>query len=196
SFANRACLEIFGLSEEEYRHGLSLIDFVAPEERKRALSEIEKVFNGAPGEPERYTAIGKGGIAFPALVSASPIVRDSRVVGLRGILVDLTELTAANEAIAASENRYRFLFESSADEFFMIDEHGKFMQVNEAGCELLGYTREEIIGQSVDKILAPEIASMAENRTEKVFREKDTIFESVHLRKNGTRIPVEVRSRA
>ena len=196
SFANRACLEIFGLSEEEYRHGLSLIDFVAPEERGRALSEIEKVFKGAPGEPERYTVVGKGGVTFPALVSASPIVRDSKVVGLRGILVDLTELTAANEAITASENRYRFLFESSADEFFMIDEHGKIMQVNEAGCELLGYTREEIIGQSVDKILAPEIAGTAENRTEEVFREKDTIFESVHLRKNGTRIPVEVRSRA
>ncbi len=196
SFANRACLEVFGLTEEEYKHGLSLINFVAPEERGRALIEIEKVFRGAPGEPERYTVVGKGGTTFPALVSASPIVRDSKVVGLRGILVDLTELTAANEAIAASENRYRFLFESSGDEFFMMDENGKFLQVNEAGCEKLGYTREEMIGQGVTMILAPEIIGMTENRTEQVLRERDVTFESVHMKKDGTRIPVEVCSRA
>jgi PAS domain S-box-containing protein len=196
SFANRACLDVFGLTEEEYKHGLSLIDFVAPEERERALSEIEKVFKGAPGEPERYTVVGKGGATFPALVSASPIMHDSRVVGLRGILVDLSELTAANEAITASENRYRFLFESSADESFMVDQDARFMQVNEAGCELLGYTRDEIIGERVDKILAPEAAENAEDRINQIFTHKEVTFESVHLRKDGTRVPVEVRSRA
>ncbi len=196
SFANRACLEIFGLTEEDYKRGLSLLDFVAPDERKRALREIEKVFAGAPGEPERYNAVGKDGVVFPALVSASPIVRDQKVVGLRGILVDLAEITAANEAIAASENRYRFLFESSIDEFFMIDENGKFMQVNEAGCEMLGYTREEIIGESIHKIVAPEVTGMTDDRVKHVFSEKELTFETVHMRKDGAKIPVEVRSRA
>ena len=196
SFANRACLEVFGLSEEEYKHGLSLLDFVAPAERERAVKGIEQVFKGAPGEPERFDMVGKDGVTFPTLVSVGPIMRDSKVVGLRGILIDLTELTAANEAVASSENRYRFLFESSADGFFMIDENGKFMQVNEAGCEKLGYTRGEIIGQSIEKIIPPQVHSRTGSRVRQAFLEKDITFESLHLRKDGTQIPVEVRSRA
>ncbi len=195
SFANRACLDIFGVSAGERGAKPSLTDFIIPSERKRAAEEIERVFMGAPNEPGRFTAMGKDGYTFPALVSTSTILRDSRVVGLRGILVDLTEITAANEALVASENRYRFLFESLADGFFMMDENGRFMQVNEAGCEKLGYAREEIIGQPVAKILAPEMIGTTENRVEQVIRDKTVTFESVHMKKDGTRIPVEVRSK-
>lgn len=196
SFANRACLDIFGITAGEYRKKLSPLDFIITAERERVSEEIERVFLGTPSEPGRYTALGKNGHTFPALVSTSTIIREGKVVGLRGILVDLSELSAANEAVVASENRYRFLFESSADGFFMIDDSGKFMQVNEAGCEKLGYTREEIIGQPVTKIVAPEVIGTSENRVEQVAREKDLTFESVHMKKDGTRIPVEVRSKA
>lgn len=196
SFANRACLEVFGLGGEEYYRNRSPIDFVDKKDREKVVLGIERVYRGESMEPARYTAVDKNGESFPVLVSASAILHDAEVVGLRGILIDLTELNAANEALIASENRYRFLFESSADEFFMMDENGTFLQVNEAGCEKLGYRREEIIGQSVEKILAPEIVGKTEKRTSQVLRDDEAIFESVHLKKDGTRIPVEVRSKA
>lgn len=196
SFANRACRDVFGISAQKYKGKFSPLDFISPMERAKVAGEIERVFRGETVEPERYRAVDKDGNTFPVLISASPIVHDDRVVGLRGVLVDLTELAAANEAVAASENRYRFLFESSADAFFLIDESGKFLQVNEAGCEKLGYKRSEIIGQPVEKILPPEIVVSAKNRAKQVLLDKDVTFESIHLRKDGARIPVEVRSRA
>ena len=194
-FANRACLDVFGISEEDFARGRSPLDFVSAGDRRKVAEDIEKVFRGLSVESERYTAIDKSGRRFPVLISASAIVHDSRVVGLRGILVDLTELAAANEALVASESRYRFLLESSADEFFMLDENGTFLQVNEAGCEKLGYTRDEIIGQNVTKILAPELASRAQDSLKRVFVDLESTLESVHMKKDGTRIPVEVRAK-
>ncbi len=196
SFANLACLEAFGISQDEFEKGRSPLDFIMPGDRKKVADKIERVFDGFAIDPGRYTAIDKSGRGFPVLISASPIVHDSRVVGLRGILVDLTELVAANEALVASESRYRFLLENSADELFMLDENGTFLQVNEAGCERLGYTRDEIIGQNVVKILAPDISARTQDRMKSVFSDVEITFESVHVKKDGTRIPVEVRSKA
>lgn len=196
SFANLACLEVFGISQDEFEKGRSPLDFIMPGDRKKVAEEIERGFSGFAIEPGRYTAIDKSGSGFPVLISASPIVNDSRVVGLRGILVDLTEIAAANEALVASESRYRFLLESLADEFFMLDENGTFLQVNEAGCEKLGYARDEIIGRNVGEILAPDMSAKTQDRMKKVFDDVEVIFESAYVKKDGTRIPVEVRSKA
>ena len=55
------------------------------------------------------------------------------------------ERKQAEQALRESEERYRMLVEQASDAIFIADRDGQCLDVNSAGCKLLGYTREEIL---------------------------------------------------
>ena len=90
----------------------------------------------------------------------------------------------SSEALRASEQHHRVLFEQTVDGIFLADAASRFVDVNTAGCEMLGYSREEVLARSIPDVLepdeepriAPEIALFAGGqvvRSEWRFRRKD-----------------------
>ena len=90
----------------------------------------------------------------------------------------------ASEALRASEQHHRLLFEQTADGIFLADASGRYVDVNRAGCEILGYSREEVLARTICDMLepdewpriGPEIARCADGqvmRSEWRFRRKD-----------------------
>ena len=88
------------------------------------------------------------------------------------------------EALQANEAHYRLLFEQSVDAIFLVDAAGRYLDVNTAGCEALGYSREEVLARTISDMLepeewsriAPEIARCGHGevmRSEWRFRRKD-----------------------
>lgn len=78
--------------------------------------------------------------------SYSP-VRDSGGA-IRGVLVTTAETTGrvlAEHKLRASQERYRALFELASDPIFIADVNGRICEVNLAACQLLGYTRSELL---------------------------------------------------
>ncbi len=69
---------------------------------------------------------------------------------------DVTEQSKRDEALSASEERFRTLVEQSADGIFVADERGHYEDANTAGCEMLGYSREELLRLSIPDIVPPE----------------------------------------
>jgi PAS domain S-box-containing protein len=95
--------------------------------------------------------------------------------------------TAAEEALRASEQRFRLLVEQAVDGIFVSDGRGRYTDVNEAGCRMLGYTREEILARSIADVIAedevrrigPEVARFGSGQvvtSEWRFRRKDGSF--------------------
>jgi PAS domain S-box-containing protein len=95
--------------------------------------------------------------------------------------------TAAEEALRVSEQRFRLLVEQAVDGIFVSDAGGVYSDVNEAGCQMLGYTREEILARSIADVIAeeevrrigPEVARFANGQvvtSEWRFRRKDGSF--------------------
>jgi len=70
--------------------------------------------------------------------------------------VDITARKQAEAALAGNERRYRLLFEQAAHGIFVSDAHEHYTDVNEAGCRMLGYTRQEILSLGMTDILAEE----------------------------------------
>lgn len=66
---------------------------------------------------------------------------------------DVTEQRRRDEALAASEARFRTLVEQSADGIFVANEQGCYEEVNAAGCELLGYSRDELLRLRITDIV-------------------------------------------
>ena len=91
TFANRAAFELYGFTPEEYSRGLNMLDFIAPEDRKRATRSLQMKMFGTNLEHSEYIAIKKDGTKFPILVYSSTITRANKPAGLRGITLDITE---------------------------------------------------------------------------------------------------------
>jgi PAS domain S-box-containing protein len=112
TFVNRVALNIFGYSPGNYS-GLKLVDLIAPEDRERANLEISRMIAGEESGDTEFTAIRKDGQRLPCFIHASP-VRDSyrKVVGLRGILIDITVQKTASQELKTLYEREKNLREA------------------------------------------------------------------------------------
>ena len=89
-----------------------------------------------------------------------------------GTAIDVTErrqreeaLKEATEALSRSEARHRELLDLAPDAFFLADLEGRYTDVNQAACRMLGYKREELIGKTIADIIPPEdVPRLAEVR--------------------------------
>ncbi len=114
---------------------------------------------------------------------------------LSGTAQDITERTLADEKVRQSEAKYRNLFESSSDGIFILGLDGSFIDMNRTAYTRLGYTKAELLALHISKLDDPEFASRAPERMRQVSENGIAVFESAHLRKDGTAMPVEVNSR-
>jgi two-component system, cell cycle sensor histidine kinase and response regulator CckA len=128
----------------------------------------------------------KDGSVGTGLMSARLIEVDGEPCTL-SITRDITERKAA-------EQRFRDLFDLANDAIFIRDYSGRFLEVNRTACERLGYSRDELLAMSVADIDTPEFASRFDARTESIIGHGSDFFETAHVRRDGTVIPVEINS--
>lgn len=95
-----------------------------------------------------------------------------------------------------SEAIYRELFENSPEAIYVHDLNGRYTLVNRAAEELCGYRREEILGKHYSNFVLPNyLKTVRENFCRKLDVPLETTYEAEILCRDGTRKPVEVRSR-
>lgn len=69
------------------------------------------------------------------------------------------------------------------------------LYINEAAYKTRGYTKDELMAMLLQELDAPEYARLIESRIEILLKKGSLVFESEHLRKDGTTMPVEVHAR-
>lgn len=63
--------------------------------------------------------------------------------------IDISQRKKAEEALQVSENHFRLLVEQASDGIFIANAEGKYLDVNSAGADMLGHTRDEILQLSL-----------------------------------------------
>ncbi|MFA5221778.1 MAG: PAS domain S-box protein [Methanoregula sp.] len=140
----------------------------------------------------------KDGTILPVEVNTHVVTIQGKKLML-GDVRDITERKRAEAAILQSEEKFRDIFNNTTDAIHIhgIGENGKpgrFTDVNDVACRMLGYTREELLAKT-----PLDIATGFHNPPiEQVFEEQRTTgtarFETEHRAKDGTVIPVEVNT--
>jgi PAS domain S-box-containing protein len=119
---------------------------------------VTKARLGQPNE-NRWTYIRKDGTRFPVLLSVTPICDNSgQVTGFMGIAQDITERNRAEEALLASETRYRLLAENIRDVVWTVDMNMHRTYVSSSIRLLTGHTVEEALQLPFDEVLTPDSA--------------------------------------
>ena len=80
---------------------------------------------------------------------------DGTVAGLYVLVTNITEHKRTEQALRESEERFRHLFEQASDGIVLADMRGHYLDVNRRACQMLGYSREELLEMRVTDILTP-----------------------------------------
>jgi len=90
-FVNDKALEIAGYSQEDFKKGLNVLQFLIPEDRQKVMERIQQLLAGGGHVPAEYVFLRKDGTTFPALITTTLRISETKVTGLRGFVIDITE---------------------------------------------------------------------------------------------------------
>ena len=125
-------------------------DIVHPADFERLGKEIKQY---AEDDAEEYTQFYRimtkdGRVRW--VQDQTSVVRDDQgnKIFNQGLLVDITRRKLAEEAVRKSEEKFRRIVETAGEGFILMDEELEIIDVNDAYCKMLGFSREEIIGKT------------------------------------------------
>lgn len=138
------------------RSGDRIIDYI-PQERKEAiLASYNKAFNGETIEYETRVDDVQQSARWVS-IQMTPVRNEfNEITGAYIGTRDISARKNAEAGLQESESRYRTLVEQATETIVLVDGSGQFIQVNEAGIRLLGYTREEVMEMNLTDILVLE----------------------------------------
>ncbi|MBN1284172.1 MAG: PAS domain S-box protein [Anaerolineae bacterium] len=150
TFVSPKALEVYGVDDVSKALGKPAIQGIAPEDRERAVHNISNILEGEEGKTSQYTLLKQDGTRFVGEVK-SVHLRDAAgyIMGMVSITRDITQHRQMEDALRASEERFRTAFHTSPDSININRLHdGLYVDVNEGFTALTGYTREETVGRT------------------------------------------------
>ncbi len=115
--------------------------------------------------------------------------------GLSVHFKEVTERKVFEEKVKESEIRYRSLIEQATDTICIFDTSSRFVEVNPSGCDMFGYSREEILCLHVNDVLFAEDLEANPILIEDLRVKKAIYNERRIKRKDGTAVEVELNSK-
>ncbi len=187
---NPAYERLFGFTRAEVLAG-AYPAHQPPEYAERRHALIRRTLAGEPCHAE-LEAVRKGGERFQVEVHTIP-VRHRGEPHVLTIARDITERKRAEQALRASEEQYRAIFNASADGLTLRDRHFRVVDVNPALLAMTGFAREEALGSDCMLFTPPEDQAAAREMFARELAGEASHYETEAMRKDGTRFAVEVR---
>lgn len=187
---NPAAERLFGYTRAEAM-GRHAIDLLVPEAAK---GHVHQVWEDLLVQKDLVHSINenvtKDGRILVMEWTNTPLVgEDGEVIGLMSMGMDITERQRQQEALHQSEQKYRTIIESIKEAYYEVDLAGNFIFANNALCEIMGYTREELIGTNNRDYMDQETAQTVYQHTNQVYRTGRSArnIEWVFITKSGER---------
>lgn len=140
-------------------------------------------------ELENYEIlISRDGIRRNVARSAAPIKdTDGNTKGVVMVFRDVTEQQEMQQRL----EKYKILVENANDAMLFIDKMGNILETNDTATKTFGYTYNEFRSMNVIDLINTKQQAYITKQIE-MAKEKPIVFETIHYRKDGTSIPVEV----
>jgi PAS domain S-box-containing protein len=181
-YTNKAGLLQFGYTDDDFNTGVNIISTVAPEDRERAAESYRQTVSlGLASKGKYYTALRKDKSRFPMLLYTSVIHEQEKPVGVRGIIIDISDRKQMEEALKQSEDTFKTLLEMLPYSVAVSEMNGRFIMVNNAFCEEIEMSKKDILGKTFERLNVR-------------LNEENLKFISEEMQENGCVENVEIES--
>ncbi len=185
----------FGYTAEDFLNGkIHYGDIVHPDDHERLKEEIEEYVEK---DVEEYTQVyriltKKGDIRW--IEDQTSVVRDKYgdKIHHQGIVVDITRRKLAEDQLRKSEVKFRRIVETAGEGFILMDEDLHIIDMNDAYCRMLGYSREELLGKTPLDLATDKFREYMLANREKILSQEYREFEGSSVRKDGGAVPILV----
>lgn len=155
TFVNPKLCDLLGYRQTDLLRQ-PLAEFLTADSQALYENHQHDVRRGLSTAYEVVWATKNGGQLWTILAVAPLLDSEGAYQGSLSVVTDITERIVAEEALRLSEGRYRWLVTHMTEGLGMIDTTGRLTFVNEALAEMLGYTPEEMLGQSIRSFLTTD----------------------------------------
>jgi len=192
---NEVMARMLGFTPEEML-GRKVEEFFFPEDLEQHTREMAGRHVGKSSRYERRFRRKDGGEVW-TLVSGTPILDASGAFcGSFGMFSDITERKRAREALQESEERYRRIVETAREGIRICDASGRILYLNQRMADILGFTREQMLGRNIEEYVFPEDLEDHRRRMGERRDGKDDSYERKLRRSDGTAVWTLVSSKS
>jgi diguanylate cyclase (GGDEF)-like protein/PAS domain S-box-containing protein len=193
---NAEAERIFGYMKNE-AIGRDMAELILPElhrenHRVGVMRYLQALETDVLDKRIEITALRKGGEEFPVELSVIPFQRDKQIF-FSAFLRDITERQRIQMETSALLRRNQTLMKTAVDGIHILDIQGNVVEANDSFCRLLGYTPEEVVTLNVaDWDVHWSSEELRERMRMLVHNSASATFETVHRRKDGTLVEIEI----
>jgi PAS domain S-box-containing protein len=158
-FGNKRGFEITGYTEDDFAKGINIFNLIAPQDRERAIEDFKRTLSNQPSESSddnEFTVTKKDGTTFPAIIITSLIIANKHPIGIRGIVIDITERKKMENALRKSRKKYQDLIETANDFIWEIDPQGRYTYCSTQIEKLWGLKPADMIGKTPFDLMPPD----------------------------------------
>ncbi len=132
TFVNKFAYDLFGYTTEDINKGLTLLDVVDDSNKERALKNVFEIMNGANNKVNEYILIDKNKKQIPVAIFSVPIVHDTVTIGMRGIIVDISERKKYEKELQNAKDYLKTIINSVSSPIISADADGNITETNKA----------------------------------------------------------------
>ncbi len=152
---------IYGLGPDHVPTLENAIDPYHPDDRERVSKMVESaITTGASFDYSGTLVIPDGRRRAVNVQGQAECAPDGAVVGIFGVIQDVSAQVAAEETIRASERQYRLLADNSTDVVLRTGNDGTVIYISPSCIEMSGYTPKEIVGRHCADFIHPDDQSV------------------------------------
>lgn len=194
-YVNNAAIEFTGYKEEDLLSMDACWNLVHPSYREVVKERVKARQSGEKAVKSYELKITKkDGESRWIYLSGDTTIWKGKYAGII-TAIDITERKDIEQQLRESEKRYKLLFETANDAIFVHDTEGNFLEVNSHAIKRLGYSKQEFLNISPRDIDDPSYAEKLDERINELLEKGFTFFETVHVTKDGKKIPTKLSSR-
>ncbi len=175
--------------------GINVLDLMRGENRDLFRDKIEEGFSGGDLTWEaRLSLPGRRGASVDYLFTVHREAIDGIEYAI-GTAVDITDRKGMEQALRESEKRFHSLFDNLTDAVAIHGIGGRYLEVNRAACEQLGYSRDEFLMKNAADIFSPEYSRLIPEWSRRIIGDGSALSDAIIITKGGEPLSVEINSR-
>jgi len=174
-FVNKSCEKIIGYKKSELLNKtINLERIIHKSDLERIRKNAKATFEGQKTSRNSYKIYTKDKEELTLELYYSHITKNGKVTGLRCIAIDIIDKEKAHAELSSQEQHFRQIYKNVPLPYQSLDEEGVIVDINPAWGKIMGYSREDIIGEKFESFLS-EDSKKKFKESYKIFKEKGEV---------------------